>query len=156
MNENNKDYTLRLEAMLPVIEEKLENGGSITFGPHGVSMLPLIRQGKDSVTISALKEKPKKGDVIFYRRADGRFVLHRIMGEDSQGYILCGDNQCLLERGVAEDSIIGIMTEVIRDGKTVSCKDEAYLKYVRGLVWRRMRLRAIYILKKVKKRILNK
>lgn len=156
MNENNKDYTLRLEAMLPVIEEKLESGGSVTFEPRGVSMLPLIRQGKDSVTISALKEKPKKGDVIFYRRADGRFVLHRIVGEDSQGYILCGDNQCLLEHGVTADCIIGIMTEVIRDGKSVGCKDEAYLKYVRGLVWRRMRLKAAYLRNKIKKKIFKK
>ena len=155
MNENNKDYTLRLEAMLPVIEEKLKSGGSVTFGPHGISMLPLIRQGKDSVTISALKEKPQKGDVIFYRRADGQFVLHRVVGQDSRGYIMCGDNQFFLEHGIKDNCIIGIMTEVIRDGKTISCNNKEYLRYVRRLPWRRMRLRTIQTLKKIKKKILH-
>lgn len=154
MNEK-KSYSLRLEAMLPVIEEKLKSGASVTFGPHGISMLPLIRQDIDSVVIEAVKERPKTGDVIFYRRPDGQFVLHRIVGEDSSGYILCGDNQIVKEFGVTEDLIIGIMTAVVRDGKTVSCSDKKYLKYVRSLGRRRIKLKVIDGLRKIKHKIIK-
>ncbi len=150
-----KNLSLRLEDMLPVIEEKLRSGASVTFGPRGVSMRPLIRQGKDSVVIEALKERPKTGDVIFYRRPDGQFVLHRIIGEDSRGYILCGDNQIVKEFGVTENLIIGIMTAVVRNGKTMSCNDKKYLKYVSSLRRRRFKLKIIDLLRKIKHRIIK-
>ncbi len=154
MNEK-KIYSLRLEDMLSVIEEKLKNGASVTFGPHGISMLPLIRQDKDSVVIEAVKEPLKKGDVIFYRRPDGQFVLHRIVGEDSRGYVLCGDNQIVKEYGVTDNHIIGIMTALVRDGKTVSCNDKRYLKYVSSLGRRRLKLKVIDVLRKIKHKIIK-
>ena len=51
---------IRLETLFPLIEEKLKSGGEVSFKPHGISMLPLIRQGKDSATIGPLKAAPKK------------------------------------------------------------------------------------------------
>ena len=144
-----KNYSLKLEEMLPLIEEKLKSGAPVKFVPRGVSMLPLIRQGKDSVIIERVKERPKTGDVIFYRRPDGQFVLHRIVGEDSRGYVLCGDNQIVKEFGVTDDYIIGIMTSIERDGKTISCNDGKYLKYVRTLGRRRIKLRIIDSLRKL-------
>ncbi len=128
---------IRLAELFPLIEEKLKNGGEISFKPHGISMLPLIRQGKDSVTLEQLKEEPKKYDVIFYRRADGQFVLHRIIGRDEEGLILCGDNQFVKEYGVQKEQIIGIMTSVLRDGEKLSCNDTKYLRYCKRLWLRR-------------------
>ncbi|MBQ4039695.1 MAG: S24/S26 family peptidase [Oscillospiraceae bacterium] len=137
---------VRLEELFPIIEEKLRLGGSVTFRPHGISMRPLIRQGKDSVTVEALAKTPQVGDVIFYRRPDGQFVLHRIVGEDKNGYILCGDNQKILEHGVKTEWIIGILTAVSRKGKVLECSGKCYNWYVKVVlpVWRIwVRLRGI-------------
>ncbi|MBQ2932533.1 MAG: S24/S26 family peptidase [Clostridia bacterium] len=122
-----------LEQIFPVMEEKLKAGGMVTFGPHGQSMLPLIREGKDTVTISA-KIPAKVGDVAFYRRPDGQFVLHRIVGKKSDGFVLCGDNQTMLEKGVPKDWIIAVMTSVNRNGKEVLCKSLSYRFYAKVLL----------------------
>lgn len=112
-----------------LIEEKLQNGGEVTFKPRGISMLPLLRQGKDSVTISPVTNALKKKDTIFYRRPNGQFVLHRIVGKNDDGYILCGDNQDVKEYGVKPEYIIGVLTAVKRGTRTIDCNSFLYSFY---------------------------
>ena len=151
MNDNkSSEYSIKLEELYPIIAEKLESGGSVTFKPHGISMLPLIRQGADSVTIEKLKKKAAVGDVVFYRRTNGQFVLHRIIGVDKAGYVLCGDNQWAKERGITENQIIGVMTALLRDDKTVGMDNPEYIKYVKTLGRRRLYLRTKFFAGKVK------
>ena len=44
-----------LDDVMQIIAEKLETGGSVTFNPKGTSMLPMLRDGDDTVVLS----KPK-------------------------------------------------------------------------------------------------
>ena len=44
-----------LDDVMQIIAEKLEAGGSVTFNPKGTSMLPMLRDGDDTVVLS----KPK-------------------------------------------------------------------------------------------------
>lgn len=116
MNENNStDFS----ALYPVISEQLACGGSVRFTPHGYSMLPFIRQGIDEVVLSKADVPLRKNDIIFYRRANGQFVLHRIVGKGASSYILRGDNQTRLEYGITDESVIGVVSEVVRNGKTI-------------------------------------
>ncbi len=151
----NSEHNVKLNDMFPIIEEKLKSGGDVIFKPRGVSMLPLIRQGLDSVKVSPVKTPPQVGDVIFYRRPDGQFVLHRIIGKDDSGYVLCGDNQWIKEYGVKPQWIIGIMTAVERDGKTIESCHPAYLRYVKRLPLRRFRLKLRSIAGRIKRKILR-
>ena len=57
----------------------LDSGGEFTIFPRGISMLPLIVQGRDSVTLIKA-ERLQIGDIAFYKRSGGEFVLHRIIG----------------------------------------------------------------------------
>jgi hypothetical protein len=67
-----------------------------------------------------------------YRRQDGTFVLHRVVGFTENGdYIMCGDNQFLKEKGIAHSQIIGVVTEITRDGKTFSVDSKKYQQYVK-------------------------
>lgn len=50
-----------LDDVMQIIAEKLEAGGSVTFNPKGTSMLPMLRDGDDTVVLS----KPKGADFIF-------------------------------------------------------------------------------------------
>ncbi len=157
MDEKSKaEYNVKLEDLFPLMKEKLEAGGNVIFKPRGVSMLPLIRQGIDSVTIEAVSERPSVGDVIFYRRPDGQFVLHRIIGENREGYILCGDNQCIKEFGVQRQWVIGVMTAVHRGDKTVQCDNAEYIRYVKKLKFRRLKLKVRRFLGGIKRRIFRK
>ena len=131
MQEFSKSESFSLADTAPIIIEVLESGGEFELYPRGTSMLPLIRQGRDSVT---LVKKPDgripDGEIAFYKRSDGHFVLHRIMYHDQSGYTMCGDNQTILEHGVTDDMIIATVSSLKINGKRVSSDDKKYRHYV--------------------------
>lgn len=129
-NFEEKSVKVSLNEVFPVMEEMLESGTSVTFNPHGTSMLPLLRQGMDSVTLAKLARKPRKYDMVFYRRKNGQFVLHRVVGKNKTGLVIRGDNQLEKEYGITEDDVIGIATGISRGGKKISCRNAAYWFYV--------------------------
>ena len=119
-----------LKELWPVMKEVIDSGGEFTFGPQGVSMLPLIRQGRDQVVL-VKADGVKKGDAVFYQRDDGQFVLHRIVKVRKNSYVMCGDNQFELEYGITDNHILAKMKAVIRDGVVI---DESNKKETHSLV----------------------
>ena len=118
-------------------EQVLERSGSLAYTNKGVSMMPLLRHDRDIMIIHAKDRPLKKNDAVLYRRPNGQYILHRIVQVRKDGtYRIIGDN-CYQSEFVPEDRIIGILTQVRRDGETVSCTDPAYLRYVRSVPWRR-------------------
>ena len=115
---------------LPRMLELLEQGKSVQIKPSGISMRPTLRPDKDIVILSPLPEALKKFDVVFYRRADGQCVLHRIVAVGER-YTCLGDNQFRVEPGVAREQMIAVMTGFIRDGKEYSAEDLRYRIYCR-------------------------
>lgn len=89
----------RLADFDDTIREVLDSGGEFTLFPRGTSMLPLIVQDRDSVALVKAGTL-RRGDIAFYRRADGEFVLHRIIGEKDGTFTMCGDNQLAPEYGI--------------------------------------------------------
>lgn len=138
--------TVRLSELLPVIEETLAAGGTVKLPITGTSMLPLLRAGRDTVTLSPVTGDLQKFDIPFYRRRDGAFVLHRIVtcAEDNT-YTLCGDNQWVLEKDIRAEQIIGVVSAITRNGKTFSVNSKKYKRYVR--IWHRLLPVRKYIVK---------
>ena len=120
--------TVALEQLMPLIREQLERGKTVTFAPRGVSMLPLLRQGKDAVVLSPVESILNKNDIILYRRDNGRYILHRIV-EVGPTYTCMGDNQTDPEYGVCRQQIIGVVSAVIRQNKRVEISKPAYRIY---------------------------
>lgn len=110
------------------IKEQLEQKGRIIYTNVGVSMMPLLRQGRDVMIIEKPQGRLRKYDVPLYIR-DGAYVLHRIIKVRKQDYVICGDNCINREYGVTDGDIIGVMTGIIRDGKTVSTNSLGYKLY---------------------------
>ncbi len=141
-----------LEQLFPIISEQLENGGSAVFCIHGTSMLPLLKDGKDSVRLIKPISKPKKYDIIFYRRENGAFVLHRIVGIKNGCYICRGDNQIENEFPVKNDWVIGILTDYTKKGKWISAKTFKQFIYsriqVNTVFYRRLKHKIKSIIKK--------
>ena len=96
-------------------------------------MLPLLHGGKDSITLKKPTEALKKYDVPLYRRGDGSFVLHRIIGIGKEGYVMCGDHQTIKEYPVKQEDIIAVMVSLERKGKHIDCNAFGYKLYSR--VW---------------------
>ena len=123
--ENTIKKKISLDEIYPIIKEKIENGGSVQLPITGTSMLPLLVWGRDSVELIKC-ENPQKYDIIFYRRDDGAFVLHRIVGKDENG-----DNQVKKEYGITENHIIAVVKSITRKGKTYSVDKSLYKLYVK-------------------------
>ena len=122
----------RMEVIVPFIEEQLEAGGKVKFMPYGISMLPMLRQGIDSVVLSPVPERLKKYDLPLYQRDDGKYILHRVV-EAGESYTCCGDNQFVLEHGLRHDQMIALVTGFTRGEKEHSVDELGYKLYCR--VW---------------------
>ena len=119
---------------MPLIKECLALGKTVRLSPKGTSMMPMIRQGVDTVILAPLTGKLKKYDLPIYQRKNGQYVLHRIYQKRSDGYYLMGDHQLDPEGPIEEDAIFAIVTEVERNGRWISA-DAFFWKAACGL-WR--------------------
>ena len=113
-----------------LIREVLASGGEFRLYPRGTSMLPLIRQGIDSVALRSLDRPPRKFDILFYKRRDGSFVLHRVKEGKAEGLTMWGDNHTMLEYGVTDDMIIGYAARIFRGETELDCQSLRYKLYL--------------------------
>ena len=134
--ENIAEKEVRLEQLLPLILETLEKGHTVSFAPRGISMLPMLHQGRDTVTLAPISRELKKYDLPLYRRDDGAFILHRIVAA-GETFTCIGDNQYELERGVRRDQMIAVVTSFTRNGHLVEVTDLRYQLYCRFWHWSR-------------------
>ena len=126
------ERTVQLDALMPVIRERLAEGQSVAFFPRGTSMLPMLRQGKDSVELSAVPERLKKYDLPLYQRENGQYVLHRVVTVGDT-YTCVGDNQFVLETGLEHHQMIAVVSAFARDGRRIEADDPGYRLYCR--IW---------------------
>ena len=117
-----------LDELMPLIRERLKAGQNVRIYPNGTSMLPMIRQGVDSVVLSPLPEKLRKFDIPLYQRKSGQYVLHRIVKTGSQ-YTCIGDNQFNLEFGIEPDQMIAVVSAFYRGGHLYSVRHPLYRLY---------------------------
>lgn len=113
-----------------LIREVLASGGEFRLYPHGTSMLPLIRQGIDSVALRRLDRPPQKYDILFYQRKDGSYILHRVKKVTSNGLIMWGDNHIMLEYGITEENIIGYAARIFRGETELDCQSIRYRMFL--------------------------
>ena len=128
---------------IDAIEAVMASGGEFRMYPRGTSMLPLIVQTRDSVVLKRnFDQAAQKHDIAFYRRDNGQFVLHRVMKICKDGtYVMCGDNQLILEKNIRKEQIIAYVERIYRKDKEI-CKDDlGYRSFV--FWWTRMPLRWI-------------
>lgn len=113
-------------------EEYLQKYSTLTYRNVGVSMLPLLRQGRDLFTVEKKTDRRcKKYDVVLYRRPNSQYVLHRIVKVKSDSYVILGDNCIEKEYNIKDEDILGVMTEFQRKGKTYSVHCLWYQLYER-------------------------
>lgn len=85
----------------------------------GESMRPLIRKGKDPVTILPLRRPPKRGDVVLFADSRGRYVVHRVWKVGQGIVITLGDHCDAPDAPLTQEQIWGLVTEVRRKGRRI-------------------------------------
>ena len=154
MNDTEKMIQPDMQEFSPFICEILKNGGSARITVTGNSMWPMLKDGADSVLIEPITREVKKWELPLYQRDDGSLILHRVMKKKKGAYVMCGDNQVIVEWPVRSDQIIGIAVEFTRKGKTTRCSNLLYRTY--AAIWSIMRPYRLFMLKLYRKIIITK
>lgn len=141
---------------MKTIEEVLQEKGEFVSAPLGVSMLPLIRPQCDVVLLSRDTSEIGKYDVVLYKRKNGKYILHRILGQNEKGYILCGDNQYIKEYGIQKEQILAVMKGFYRGEKRyIDIQSKGYRIYSKfwccSLTLRRIFLFGMRVIGKIKR-----
>lgn len=119
-----------IDDIVPLMKEQINREGCVRFTPKGNSMLPTLRNNKDSVTLEKPKFPLKKYDIAFYLRDNGQYVLHRVVRIEKNGtYVMRGDNQFSDEKGLREDQVIGVVKNFTRKGKEYTQSELSYKMY---------------------------
>ncbi len=109
---------------------ELAEKGILIYTNKGVSMLPLLRQDKDILVIKAKTDGFQVNDAVLFIRSNGQYILHRIRKVlPNNKYYIIGDN-CTAGETVSEAQIIGILTEIRRNKKSIKTTDFGYKLYV--------------------------
>jgi hypothetical protein len=116
---NTERHTLPPETLVPKIMALLEVCDAVPLVITGGSMTPFLAHQRDTVYLSKPRRQLKRGDMIFYRRDDGRYVLHRICRIKDGTYWLIGDAQTGIEPGIRPDQVIALVIAVRRNGRLI-------------------------------------
>jgi len=123
---------LVMEPLLSLLEETPE----VPLVISGSSMTPFLAPGRDTVYLSKIKTPLRRGDMVLYRRDNGRYVLHRILRAEDGNVTMLGDAQTTPEPGIRPEQILAVVTGVCRKGRLLR-KGSFWWEFFR-IVWIRM------------------
>ncbi len=137
------NLVLGMKEIWDLAEPVVSTGGEFRFFHKGTSMNPLLRQGIDSVVITA-PTNIKKNDILLYKRENNHFVMHRAIKVKKDEYVMCGDNQYEHERGIKKENVLAKVKGIYRGEEYFEVDNKEYKKYVRKLPFRRAKIRFLY------------
>ena len=88
----------------------------VTICLEGDSMRPLIRRGKDPVTVIPLQRPLKKGDVVLFQLGE-KYIVHRVWKLRGGLVRTLGDNCWNPEPWFPEQQVLGQVVKYSRNGR---------------------------------------
>jgi hypothetical protein len=102
-----------------MLRELVEQGHDVSLLISGNSMLPFLIHNRDTIYFRQPERPLQVGDMVFYQRLDGDYIMHRICRITDEGIFTVGDAQQLIEGPLAPEQIFARITAVRRKGKLV-------------------------------------
>lgn len=121
--------------LIPAIGKLIEEGQEVIFKPKGMSMLPFIRGGRDSVLLRKADEL-KVGDIALAEISEGRYVLHRIEKIEGETIVLMGDGNLVGRERCRREDVMAIAVKIIKDRREIDCQSQGHLRNAE--IWRRL------------------
>ena len=140
-----KHKQLQWEDLPEVLSQLLSNGGTMPLLITGDSMYPFLKSERDTVYLSAITGPIRSGDMIFYRRQGGAWVLHRVVAIRDDSLCMLGDRQITPEWGVPVSSAAAIVTAVRRNGKMLRAGHPVWFFFAK--IWPKLILLRPYLIK---------
>lgn len=115
-----KKRMIDADTYMPVLKELLAQGRQVPLIITGNSMSPFLVHERDEILISPPDRAWKKGDMAFFQRRDGHYVMHRIVKVNEKGEcFFVGDGQRMIEGPIEQEQIFGKIVSVKRKGKWI-------------------------------------
>ncbi|MCQ2507305.1 MAG: S24/S26 family peptidase [Dorea sp.] len=108
---------------ISILKEIAETGKEVSLMVSGCSMNPFLGDKRDMISFTRPDRELRRGDMVFYQRADGQYVMHRICRVKQDGYYITGDAQTEIEGPVQREQIFGLVQKVCRKGRWIGPED---------------------------------
>lgn len=144
-----------IQELYPIFLQLLEKQ-NVKIIIKGNSMYPLLRSNIDSVVLTK-PGKIKKYDLLFYKRNNGEFVVHRVVAKKNNAFCMAGDFEIKTEYPVYPHQVIAVIKSFYRKKHHISCNNLLYKVY--GFLWVLLlpkRHIMVAVLKKIRRTAVNK
>ena len=74
-----------------VLKQLTDEGREVSMRIAGNSMAPFLIHERDTIFFRKPEAKLKKGDMVFFKRRNGQYIMHRIHHVKPDGYYIVGD-----------------------------------------------------------------
>ena len=115
--------TVDTRAYVSALRELVEEGKEVSMLIAGSSMAPFLVHRRDYIYFKKPERNLRKGDMVFFERDSGQYVMHRIWKVKPDGYYIVGDAQNEIEGPVREEQIFAIITKVRRKNQWIAPGD---------------------------------
>lgn len=128
--------TVDTNEYMSVLQSLVNEGKDVGLLISGDSMSPFLVHERDYIYFRTPDRELKKGDMVFYQRRTGQYIMHRILDVKQDGYYMAGDNQVLIEGPIDRSQIFALVTKVKRNGRWIGPESLTWKFYEK--VWIRM------------------
>lgn len=133
MEHNRK--VLPAETLIPALLEALEQAEAVPLTVTGHSMTPFLQPERDTVYLTKLTFPLRRGQMVLYRRDNGRYILHRIYRITPEGLQLIGDGQVTPEPRISPAQVVAGVSAVRRNGRLLRPGHPVWFFYEKLWLW---------------------
>ena len=102
-----------------VLRELAGEGRVVSMLIAGSSMSPFLCHNRDYIYFTKPDRELRRGDMVFYQRDTGQYVMHRVYKRKKDGYYMVGDAQTQIEGPLRGDQIFARIIKVKRKGRII-------------------------------------
>ena len=121
---------------ISTLRDLVSEGHDVSLIISGSSMSPFLIHHRDTVIIGPIENPLRRGDMVFYERPNGQFVMHRVQRVRPEGLYLIGDAQTQTEGPLSPSYVFAIVKAVRRKGRLLDEKSWQWRFF--ATVWLRL------------------
>ncbi len=119
------------------VQQMLDDRMDVEFTVTGNSMWPLLKHGRDKVTLTLCKDSDiKKGDIILFEALPSKYLLHRVTRVSGKYIETTGDFNTFHDGRFPKSCVKGKAVNITRKGK--SYNTDTFLIKLYSFFWMRL------------------
>lgn len=122
--------------LLDEVVRLVDGGEAVTLMTKGVSMLPFIVGGRDSVVLERRKDL-YPGMIVLAHVKGERYVLHRIIAAENDRLTLMGDGNIKGVEYCRPEDVKAVAVRIITPSGEVDCLGPQHMR--KAGIWKRLR-----------------